>query len=481
MDDLLADSEAESPAPAEQPASASLSQPSSLSVEIVGLSSSEDVEQSHSASPPNVPNTGCRTLSFTNVNGRDTHTPEPVARQHKLVCSICAKEFPRMASLKRHAKFWHHVPCSERTCRRRFTKITLMKSHVAESHGVTTGSVKTAPDNAAPGGKPSTTDQVKYQYRKATNVDILDKMKPARTFVNDVVVHKNIGVTGPKKAKRGRPRTKDQTCLANAASSSSPTSSLAEKDDTKCEQCGKQIPDFEEFCEHINIDHTESCSNCSMAFVHEFYLREHKYSRHGYPRPPIAERPPSPPSRSRGDKGQTVSPPRECDDDANNKGDDADGGVNNDSSLSDISPLALVKRLKGSYRIPKLKSGRSVVSVAPSAVASVSKASVCLECRQVFATSEALKQHVDTHYKGSAQSSGARLEQACHLCGKKFARDRIAQHLALQHPDGQVPLRPPAPVVSAAAPHQAFVCDLCGLELRYVIVGLTLLFVFVYF
>ena len=82
--------------------------------------------------------------------------------------------------------------------------------------------------------------------------------------------------------------------------------------------------------------------------------------------------------------------------------------------------------------------------------------------------STALNAHLDTHLRKEGQSGGARLqEQACHLCGKRFPRDRIGQHLLKSHPDGRVPVGPPA----ASAPNTGdtvMTCHLCDREFRHV-------------
>jgi DNA-directed RNA polymerase subunit RPC12/RpoP len=61
----------------------------------------------------------------------------------------------------------------------------------------------------------------------------------------------------------------------------------------------------------------------------------------------------------------------------------------------------------------------------------VSNAHKCFECGAEFATLPTLLRHADAHSK---QAPG---EQACHLCGERFARSRITAHLLQQHPDGK--------------------------------------------
>jgi hypothetical protein len=589
VDDLLGDSEDESPSSPQKPSESLPPRLQPSSVEVVSLSSSEEAEQLPTSPPLSNPAASRRlssegtakckkkslvcsqcgdsfregefsaharqnhaypcafcSLSFTYVNGRDNHqnaahTPESVASQKKVFCSICGLGFPRTATLNKHAKREHDVPCRDRTCRRRFTNASVMEAHAAESHGLfrTTGGAA-APAKAASAsvGKSSPPVRVRNQHYGAAIVDssagrknsgnsvvksdrsdsnVLKKTKArlCAAFNIDENTKKKPAATaeGPKK-KKGRPK-KSQT--ASAAPSSSPAPVVAEKDDTMCEQCGKQIPDFEEFFEHINTDHTESCSICFMAFVHDFYLREHKYLRHGCARPPITDRPPSPPPRSRPDRGKPASPAGDGDS-------DSEADMDDDLLLPDISPLnPEPPRQSSAYRIPKLNKDPSVPGVLPllefpcddcsesfstaaalvkhlqerhydptrpgssSSDRSSSTASTllrpqtlvpiggtgntCAECGQSFSTVDALKAHADsTHLRKEAQSSGARRpEQACHLCGEKFPRDRIGQHLLKSHPDGRAPVGGPPP--AAAAPTAAgreLTCDLCGREFRYV-------------
>jgi hypothetical protein len=252
-----------------------------------------------------------------------------------------------------------------------------------------------------------------------------------------------------------------------------------------------------------------------MAFVHDFYLREHKYQRHGCAPPPITERPPSPPPRSRPDRGTPASPAGVSDSEAD---------MDDDLPLPDISRLnPEPPRQSSAYRIPKRNKDLSVPSALPllefpcddccesfsTAAALVKhlqerhydptrpgssssdrssnttgtllrpqalvptgrKGNTCAECGQNFSTGDALKAHTDSmHLRKEGHSSGARRpEQACHLCGERFARDRIGQHLLKSHPDGRAPVggSPPA----AAAPNvvgQERTCDLCGREFRHV-------------
>jgi hypothetical protein len=485
-------------------------------------------------------------LSFTYVNGRDNHqnaahTPESVASQAKVFCSICGLGFPRTATLNKHAKREHDVLCRDRTCRRRFTNTAVMEAHAAENHGLfrTGGAAASAKAASASVGKSSPPVRVRNQHYGAAIVDssagrkssgnsvvksdrsdssVLKKTK-ARLCAAFNIDEKNMKkkpagtAEGPKKRK-GRPK-KSQTVSA-AAPSSSPAPVVAEKDDTMCEQCGKQIPDFEEFFEHINTDHTESCSICFMAFVHDFYLREHKYLRHGCARPPITDRPPSPPPRSRPDRKNSASPA------AGDGNSDSEADMDDDLLLPDISPLnPEPPRQSSAYRIPKLNKDPSVPGVLPlefpcddccesfsTAAALVKhlqerhydptrpgssssdrsstagthlrpqalptsggKGNTCAECGQSFSTGDALKAHADsTHFRKEAQSSGARRpEQACHLCGEKFPRDRIGQHLLKSHPDGRAPVGGLPPAASApTAAGRELTCDLCGREFRHV-------------
>jgi hypothetical protein len=568
VDDLLGDSEDENPCSPQKPAESlpPLPQPSS-SVEVVSLSSSEEAEQLP-ASPLSNPVASRRlssegpakckkkslvcsqcgdsfregefsaharqnhaypcafcSLSFTYVNGRDyhqnaAHTPESVASQAKVFCSISGLGFPRTATLNKHAKREHDVPCRDQTCRRRFTSV--MEAHAVESHGLfRTAGGPAAPAKAASAsvGKSSSPPvRVRNQHYGAAIVDssagrknsgnsvvksdrsdsnVLKKTK-ARLCAAFNIDEKNMKkkpagtAEGPKKRK-GRPK---KSQAAPAAPSSSPAPVVSEKDDTMCEQCGKQIPDFEEFFEHINTDHTESCSICSMAFVHDFYLREHKYLRHGCARPPITDRPPSPPPRSRPDRKYPASP-------AAGDGDsDSEADMDDDLLLPDISPLnPEPPRQSSAYRIPKLSKDPSVPGVLPLEFP-------CDDCCESFSTAAALVKHLkERHYDptrpGSSssdrssstsgtllrpqglvptgggkvntcaecgQSSGARRpEQACHLCGEKFARDRILQHLLKSHPDGRAPVGGLPPAASApTAAGRELSCDLCGREFRHV-------------
>jgi hypothetical protein len=233
-----------------------------------------------------------------------------------------------------------------------------------------------------------------------------------------------------------------------------------------------------------------------MAFVHDFYLREHKYLRHGCARPPITDRPPSPPPRSRPDRKYPASP-------AAGDGDsDSEADMDDDLLLPDISPLnPEPPRQSSAYRIPKLSKDPSVPGVLPLEFP-------CDDCCESFSTAAALVKHLkERHYDptrpGSSssdrssstsgtllrpqglvptgggkvntcaecgQSSGARRpEQACHLCGEKFARDRILQHLLKSHPDGRAPVGGLPPAASApTAAGRELSCDLCGREFRHV-------------
>ena len=272
---------------------------------------------------------------------------------------------------------------------------------------------------------------------------------------------------GSKKS-RGRPRKKSKTA--------SPVSSPAhvvehEKDDTRCEQCGLQIPDFEEFYEHINTDHTETCNTCGMAFVHEFYLREHRYLRHGGPRPPLADRPPSPPRRVRSIANLASMHIEEDSDE-----DDVD------ALLSPVhSPMSLEPSPAASYRIPKLS--KSPAQSSPAVVESSRSSFQCDECLEACATAASLIEHVRrSHYDPSQPCSSSSTPtlngsallrhaadthkqqqqlQTCHLCKEKFPRSRITQHLLQQHPDGKVQQAP-------AAAHRETSCDLCSRKCRQV-------------
>jgi len=415
-----------------------------------------------------------------------------------------------------------------------------MEAHAAESHGLRTsvGAQSTSKTTTAV-GKPSPPVRVRNEHSGAAILDspgkknsgsyssksdpfasnVLKKTKAKLCATFNIKVdtkrEKTAGTSDGAKKSRGRPKKIQPPSDAGLPPA---PAVVSEKDDTMCEQCGKQIPDFEEFFEHINTDHTESCSICFMAFVHEFYLREHKYLRHGGARPPISDRPPSPPPRSRLNNEHSDSR-------AGHSDSDSEEEEMSDDIFPGISQLILEEqRLSPKYRIPKLSKDRTVpfvpplafpcddcaesfstaaglvnhlqerhydpsrpssssssnsssVTLCPPAPRTSKKELPCYECGQSFATSTALNAHLDTHLRKEGQSGGARLqEQACHMCGKRFPRDRIGQHLLKSHPDGRVPVGPPA----ASAPNtgdSVMTCDLCDREFRHVHWKITYFFV----
>jgi len=430
----------------------------------------------------------CR-LSFTYVNGRDNHqneahTLESVVNIQKPTCHICGMDFSRSIAYEKHAKREHKVPCPERGCRFRFTNSTLMEVHAAKYHGSKGGGGGAKTDASTPPvfiKKSSSPVRVRNVYSGASIVDSptkkgsrisaaikrsksaigeLEKTKARLSAVFNLKVKKTTSVAAPDlKKKRGRPSKKGQTVLAaSSVASSVPTvsSPSEQRDDTRCEQCGRQIPDFEEFYEHINTDHTEPCVICGMAFLHEFYLREHKYLRHGGPQPSIADRPPSPPPRSCASNATSASPAIDEDDEESDNEDCND--VDRDLGLLGISRLSVEPR--PTFRIPKL-CGKG--ASAPTPTQPSGHQFQCDECLESCASAAALVEHVqERHYDPAWPSSSSSNRPPGEPSSSQQGQGR-ARH---RKPDSSSSKGPP-PSVASEAIHKKFVCDLCDYEFRF--------------
>ena len=117
-------------------------------------------------------------LRFTYVNGRDNHensvhTLEAVADQFKLSCLTCGLVFSRNTTYEKHAKREHSVACRERGCRRRFTNVILMESHVDLDHKSGASAERATPEFIASGSNKTSSPPVRVRnvYSGAAIVD----------------------------------------------------------------------------------------------------------------------------------------------------------------------------------------------------------------------------------------------------------------------------------------------------------------------